>query len=179
MRLRFAASLLACIATILVSSAVSLPLLGRLHLTLQQAMQYFGIGILTIASLSSIFTLISMLVSNKAAGSVIDILIFIVLLLLSIYVFARLDAPEYTTPYLILSVDGVPVGGDPVPNPAYLRGTARSVYEFFYDLFPTGQCLQLASREIAHPLRAALFSLGSTAAITAGGIFVFHKKDLK
>ena len=65
------------------------------------------------------------------------------------------------------------------PNPYYLSGIRRSVYEFLVDFLPAGQADSLQNILLDHPVRMLLSSVFITAAATFGGIKLFERKDLK
>lgn len=69
--------------------------------------------------------------------------------------------------------------GEPTPNPYYISGIQREIYEFVVDFLPTGQSSSLQNIKIGHPVRMLLSSLGITAAFTFGGLKLFQRKDLK
>ncbi len=65
------------------------------------------------------------------------------------------------------------------PNPYYISGIQREVYEFAVDLLPTGQSSLLQNISIERPVRMLLCSAGVTAVFTLGGLRLFARKDLK
>ena len=77
----------------------------------------------------------------------------------------------------ISTEDGMQMG-EPAPNPNYVDGPRRDLYDFIVDLLPTGQCLKMYDNNIANPLRAMALSLCITVGTTAGGIALFRRKDL-
>lgn len=172
-------SLLVCVATALVTLIAGIPLFG-IPLYPSVMLQKFGIGILMVASFSGIFTFLSMLIHNKPVLSVVCIIGFFTLLFISIYIMQRLEAPEFIESSFMMNVDGEIVQGDPFPNPAYLRGTARAVYEFFADFLPTSQSFRIVqSGALPHPWQLCFYSVLISVVSTLGGIFLFCKKDLK
>ena len=172
-------SLLVCVATALVTLIAGIPLFG-IPLYPSVMLQKFGIGILMVASFSGIFTFLSMLIHNKPVLSVVCIIGFFALLFISIYIMQRLEAPEFIESSFMMNVDGEIVQGDPFPNPAYLRGTARAVYEFFADFLPTSQSFRIVqSGALPHPWQLCFYSVLISVVSTLGGIFLFCKKDLK
>lgn len=135
----------------------------------------FGI-LLMAAAFCAIFTFIAMNCGSKATTAVMCILLFFAMLVASTYIFARLDAPEEQLTYSM--TDGEMVSYMQ-PNPRYLRGTERTVYEFFRDLLPTGQGVQYSIGTVTNPLRLLLCSLGLFAVFTGAGATLFRRKDLK
>ena len=85
------------------------------------------------------------------------------LLVMSIYIMNKLSEPEVYPGYSVITDSGeVEVLGNE-PNPDYLRGTEREIYQFFNDFIPTGQAVNITqaggynhpSAEI-HPISAAI-----------------------
>lgn len=155
--------------------------LGRLvtvapKLPVSLILYYIGISLFTLAAFASIFNAIAMLISNKAVSSVICILFFFVLLVAAITIYVRLEASEYVPGYFLTS-NGVEMREE--LNPKYLRGIAREIYQFFLDLFPSGQALQLVSKMVTHPLRMMLCSVGIVVVTNLSGLQAFSRKDLR
>lgn len=138
---------------------------------------YMLIAVCIGAVFSAIFTAIAMLCHNKATSAVFVILLFFGLLLLGSILYNQLSQPEFSNNILI-TADGMQMS-DPAPNPAYLTGNTRKIYEFLLDILPTGQGIQLFDLSVAHPLRILLSSLVLTVISTFGGIYFFSKKNLK
>lgn len=136
------------------------------------------ITILSTICLCAIFTLLSMLISNRAFSVVLCIVFLGAMLLAATVFLSRLQEPEFTSGYSI-SVDGVLAPTDPEPNYLYVTGVKRQVFQFMLDFLPAGQILSLWDMSIVHPWQMVLYSLAVTIAVTALGVAVFRKKDLK
>lgn len=175
----FSASLFTGIVSILITFSLGVALLGAPELAPARMLMTFGLGILMMASFSGIFTLVSMLIPSKSAGSVVNILLFFALVIAGTYVLNLLQQPEVISPGYTLTVDGVLQPLEPVPNPHYLQGMKRNFFEFFRDLLPTSQGSLLMAQMLERPLVMVLSSLGITACTTISGVFHFRKKDLK
>lgn len=179
----FVSSLLVCLTTIIITYALGIPLFGTPETPVLTTVQEYAYGVLMIAALSGIFTLLAMMITSKSVSAIICTVGIFALLFVSMYILKRLLAPEMIEYGHEVTFDGVAdVSVIPLerPNPRYLTGTARKVYEFFQDFLPTGQGMQLAQfGQLQHPLQACLCSLFVTAATTVGGILAFQKKNLK
>ena len=68
---------------------------------------------------------------------------------------------------------------EPEPNPLYMSGTQRQVMEFAQDLLPTGQIIPASNNEFTRMERWPVLSLAFAAAVSAGGVTIFKKKDIK
>ena len=67
----------------------------------------------------------------------------------------------------------------PEPNPHYLTGLEREVYQFLYDLLPTGQSLQYTTLGFTDPAKLMGLSALVAAVFSAAGAALFRRKDLK
>lgn len=160
----------------LVGGLVGIPFLGPWQ-NMQRLAVYLLISFLYTAAFAAVFTLVSMLFSYRSLSQVLSVLLLIGLLLFAGKLFAALQEPEKVSDVTISAEDGMHFG-DPSPNPNYVEGSRREVYDFIVDLLPTGQCLKMYGGDITDPLRNMLLSLGITAGTTAAGIALFKRKDL-
>lgn len=134
-------------------------------------------GFLMTASLCAIFTMIAMLNQNKAVVAIICIFLAYFLLFLGIYLNSRLSeaaiipAREYIENGQILVREAM-------PNPSYVQGSKRTIFEILYNL-PGCQAVQLLAEMEACPIRLPLVSLETIAASAGIGLTMFRKKDLK
>lgn len=175
----FVSSLLVCLTTIIITYALGIPLFGTPKTPVLTIVQEYAFGVLMIAALSGLFTLLAMMITSKSVSAIVCTVGIFALLFVSMYILQRLLAPEIIQYGYDVTVPGSVIPLER-PNPQYLTGTARKVYEFFQDFLPTGQGLQLAEfGYLQHPLQACLCSLFVTAATTVGGILAFQKKNLK
>lgn len=174
----FAASL-ACMAGYMLSClAVGAPLLGWFVKPAPLVLTAIAGSVLMLAAFCAIFTFITMNCSKKSTSVVICLLGVFVLLLAAVYLNGRLDAPEFITGYE-LSVNGEIVEAVPEPNPDYLTGTKRAVFQFLYDLLPTGQSLQYTMLNFTDPARLMGLAVAVTAVFAGAGAALFRRKDLK
>lgn len=171
-----AASVLLALVYIVAVAAVGVPLLGPLTVGASVIIPTLVGTLLMMAAFCGLLTLVSMTCSSKAVAAIINILGVVVLLLLASFVKAHLDAPEFITTYSL--IDGALVDALE-PNPQYLEGIARTVYEFIYDFLPAGQAIQYSSMSAVHLWQMPLYSLVITVLSTAAGVLLFRRKDLK
>ena len=170
----FTASLFMLLAW-LIGALVGIPFLGPWKMG-PLLLLYLLISVLFLAAFSAIFTFIGMLTSYKTIAQVFSLLFFFALLMGGSMLYEALQQPEMTSP-IVMTTEGMQIA-DPVPNPSYVTGPLRSVYEFLVDLLPTGQGIQMFDLNIRHPLRMILSSLGITAGVSAVGICLFRRKNL-
>lgn len=174
----FLAALLACAAYLAVMLILGIPLFGFLQADYRIILLYLLASILLVLSYTSVFTLLSMNNQNKAVASICNTLLFFGMLILALHISSKLDEPPTWDSYVALDENGDLVTGDAIPNPNYLEGTQRTVYEFFNDFLPAGQSIQLSAMDAAHFLLLPLYSLLITIVCSLGGILLFQKKDI-
>lgn len=175
-----AVSLLLAAAYIVAVLGIGIPLLGGLHGTLESVLRVLFGSVMMAFALASIFTLLSMLNQNKAAAAVIGLAGFFVFVFFSIYIHARLLEPKVYESYTYVDENnGKVVTEEAEPNPNYLTGTKRVLFEFAEDFLPTGQSLQLSQWAPVHYERMLAYSAVLCVITTAGGVYFFRKKDLK
>lgn len=174
----FTASVLSLAAYWAVILVVGMPLFG--FWTMSTAVLLFTLlgTLLMTAAFCAIFTFVTLNCTRKAASAVVCILLFFALLIASTYIYARLDAPEFSTGYE-MSVNGEIVASKPEPNPRYLQAGQRAVYEFLRDLLPTGQSIQYSIQAFTNPARLMGLAAAVMAVFTVAGAFLFKRKDLK
>lgn len=156
---------------------LGLLLLGGPILGVPQMLAFIGLGILIIMAFDALYVFISLLVSNKASAAVACMLLFFGLFVVAVVINGMLEAPEFVQDYSI-TANGVELM-DPLPNPRYLSGMKREVYQFIYDFLPSGQAIQLMMAAVLHPVRMALCSVAVAAASVLAGIRLFKGKDVK
>ena len=172
------AGILLCLGYIAAVLAVGIPLLGPLQTPLPPILWYTFCSVVMTCALSAVFTLAAMLCQNKAVTAVTCISLAYFLLFLGVFLDSRLVEPEIQ-PERQYVEDGQIVTLPAKPNPGYVRGMKRAVYQLLYDL-PGCQTVQLASTaDTGAPLRLPLCSLAATALSTGAGILLFRRKDLK
>ena len=172
----FAASL--CMAAAwLIGGLAGVPFLGFLTIGPVGTALCFAIIVGYTAAFSAIYTFIGML-NDRRSAMVITIAVWFILFLVSSSFENVLHEPETITQMLV-SVDGGAPAAVTEPNPYYISGIQREIYEFVVDFLPTGQSSSMQNINIGHPVRMLLSSLGITAAVTLGGLKLFERKDLK
>ena len=178
------AALLMSAAYLIAVFAFGMPLIGALDLSdigpLAFAATIFG-SIAMICAVCAILTAISMLISNKAVAAIVSIFVMLGILLFAIEVESRLLAPEFYSPFTIVSSDEngpMELAQETVENPQYLRGAERRVYEYIFDILPAGQALQYARMGAVHLWQMPLYSLAIVLLFTLFGYTVFRKKNI-
>lgn len=172
-----AAGVLVCLGYILPMTAAGVPLMGGFELPLPSILWFTLCAFLMTASLCAIFTMAALLNQNKAVVAIICIFLAYFLLFLGIYLNSRLTE-QAIIPAQEYIENGQILVREAMPNPAYVQGIKRTIFEILYDL-PGCQAVQLIASSEACPIRLPLVSLGTAAVSTAAGLVLFRRKDLK
>ena len=157
--------------------AIGIPLVGPPTLPASVLVPWLAAGTLSVLSYAALFTLLSMLVQNKTTVAIASLLTLFAAILLMTYLMSRLNEPQMMAMYDL--VDGAMATTGTMPNPNYLSPGPRAAAEFFIDLAPTGQSLQISSLSAFRPLRMVICSLGVVAVSCLAGIACFRRRDLK
>lgn len=136
-----------------------------------------AVGFLLILAYCAIFTFISMLIQKRAVAAVVSILVSFILLFMGAHVLSALSQPEYWESYTLTMDSKETAETVQEPNPHYLRGTKREVYEFLFDFLPGAQSLRLFQTGI-YVWQPPFYSLLIAICFTGGGILLFRKKNL-
>lgn len=170
---------LAMLAVWCVGGLVGIPVLGGLELGGGAAIAaYLLTAALMTCSLCAIFVFAAMLTDSRAMSAVGCFLLWLALVLIGSYFYNTLSEPEMNTGVIVTAEGGMQMA-DPTPNPKYISGVKRDIYEFFADLFPTSQGIVLYDAAVERPLRMMLCSAVIAASCTALGLALFSRKDLK
>ena len=162
----------------IVSYVLGYILFGAFQMNMAQLALCMMCALLCNFVFTTLFVAIAMNCSNKALTAVSSLVLSIVIMFASGFVSARLSAPEMTYDGIITTENGLMLG-DTISNPLYVSGTTRTLYEFFYDLLPTGQLMQIQAEELMRCNRWPILSISLFLVITVVGYLFFYKKDIK
>ncbi|MDE6621010.1 MAG: ABC transporter permease [Lachnospiraceae bacterium] len=153
-----------------------------------------AISLLSICTSAAVAVLISMVVIDKSKAVLVNAMLSILLLAAGASALKGLMQPEMTQRMYIPSIGEYKYtyeGNFPedavietVPNPKYLSGTERKVYEYISAVLPTSLALSCAldEEESGYDRFSGLQVCGTLAAVavlSGSGILIFRKKDLK
>ena len=134
-------------------------------------------GILATAAWAALANLISMLIPHRTYGLLVNFFVVALLMIAGLVVLMMLAAPEMIEE-TALFVDGGAVPNY-VPNPRYLQGNERALFQLILDVLPSGQGYQIAGLQVWRPEWLWLFSAVFAAAVNGAGCAVFCRKDIK
>lgn len=174
----FAACVLCSAAYMLGCMALGIPLLG--WFTQPPALLFTALigSLLMMASFCAIFTFVTMNCAKKSTSVAICLLGTFAAFIWALVIHSMLEAPEFIQGYE-MSVNGQVVNAVPEPNPNHLTGLKREVYQFLFDLLPSGQSIQYCSLVLSDPVRLMGLAAAVCVVFTGAGAALFRRKDLK
>ncbi len=134
--------------------------------------------VLNAVTFSAIYTGIAMIISNKAYSVLLCSIVFVVLFAVTFALFDQLQEMEMIHEYASFTENEAEMGAL-IANPDYVDGVQRTIYEFIYDLLPTGQMASMNALELTRIHRWPLLSALLTSVVTWIGFQAFKKKDIK
>lgn len=142
-----------------------------------QMLLYVAVTLLFSVSTGAIASLIGMLNSHKSFAVAISVTLFFGFLLFASYLILRLDEPEMCS-YMDMTAEGMQMVG-PIENPSYVGGAQRVVYECIANTLPSGQAIMLSNMALEHPVFDIAVSAFLSLIVSAAGLMIFNKKDIK
>lgn len=182
------ASVVMCLAWH-IGSLAGLPLLGVWKFGVATWLLYVLLSILFTLAICAVFCLISHLWMSKAIVSVFAIILSLILIFTGSSLYNRLLEPEETRDY-VMAVDAETgdmqiIPSEARPNPEYIAEPMRTVCKITLNSLPTGQAILMAnvtdsSQEmLVMPLMQPIASAAMISLLTAVGIILFSRKDVK
>jgi hypothetical protein len=182
----YLANLLTCLGGCLIFFVVwavgglaGIPYFGLWSVGIVGWLQLLLISLLTLLAITSILTMTSQMITNKAGNAVAAIFIALALLLFGSYFYNALCEPETYMGGMTINSDGTVEFGDEVANPAYIGGFLRTVYHVILNILPSGQQIWIADETVTHPVFMCLCSLTIIVVFTGIGLLLFRRKDIK
>lgn len=144
--------------------------------TIQDIGRRICMSLVIVLAYTSLFTLTSMLDSNKARSVAVNIFLSLGILLAGILLYMQLAQPEYTS-RMIMQADGSYIRENGVLNPNYVSGTSRTLLSIVSAFLPSAQALYVAEGSVLAYGAVAMLVL--TLVCTVLGSCLFQKKDIK
>ncbi len=137
---------------------------------------YFATGLMSCVAVASIIAIAATLVSGRTSVA-LSVCLALALIIAASFFYNNLCEPE-TVNGIYMTLDGIEMG-EPTPNPKYIGGALRTVYEQILRTLPTGQQILLANGEVDDPVVFAALSAVVSVVSCACGAAAFNKKDIK
>ena len=171
-------SVLFVLVQIAVCLSIGLPVFEPFRLPMDQILAAAMTACLTAASSAAIYTAMAMNIQNKAFSVITAVALSFAVMLLVSMIAGVLYAPEMVYEYTEKTATGLTYG-PLVPNPGYIRGTARTIAEWVNDILPQGQLYSLYAYDFDRYARWPLTSAMVLIVSTVLGYYSFSKKDIK
>lgn len=163
---------------IAVSLSIGLLVFEPFRLPLEQIIAAAITACLTAVTSAAIYTAMAMNIQNKAYSVITAVALSFAVMLLVGLIAGVLYAPEMVYEYTEKTATGLTYG-PLVPNPGYIRGTARTIAQWINDILPQGQLYSIYAFDFDRFLRWPVTSAVVLAVSTVWGYFSFRKKDIK
>ncbi len=142
-----------------------------------QVALYILVAAASALALAGVLAVVGMMTEKKSTAAVASILMVLALLAVATWINAQLSEPEMNSGFII-TVAGMELA-EPTPNPRYVSGALRRLYELLLEILPSGQTVLLAEGAVARPGLQLGASLIIAVFSGAAGMALFEKKDLK
>ena len=132
--------------------------------------------LLLIASFTSVFTMITALVQNRAAAVIICILFVLLFAAAGEALCSQMKEPEW----IVITWQSINFEYQPItrPNPQYIGGAARVVIRVLRNFLPGAQAVNIASLDLQDPGITALCAAANVVLVTWIGAVLFHRRNL-
>lgn len=184
----YGASLVTCAAAavimhiVLIAAVVcfGIPMIGKVTVTASEILLLSLLSVLTVTAYASVYILLGMLITSKAAGAAAAILLSFGMLIGADTLNRCINTPEYSPSHYIDEELETGYGTEFLPNPRYPSETKRKIMQTALNILPSGQALQIASGELPeNASELPLYALADIGVTTAVGVLIFKRKDLK
>ena len=169
------ASVLFYIMYLIVISIIGIPIFGGITMSISNLLLIFFDIFVLICAYSSIATFISMICSNIAIATIVNIVLILTMVMVSISSMNILSSPK--TVVQSTMVDGA-IQMVEVPNPRFPTENERNFHQQVVNVLPTGQSFQIAG-QTAEPKILSLYSGGVTIIFMGIGLYLFQRRELK
>lgn len=163
----------------LLTSMIAVPFLGVEIITaVNHDVWRYVCWLLIIVVYAALFVMLAMMDHNKARNVLISILLALVLVFAGIYVYGKMTEPEYIS-RLVMDETGQYVLDENSLNTRYLRGSLRTVFDWWCTIMPSSQGIYIMSSDSECDMRMPVASVSLIVALTLFGITYFKRKDIK
>ena len=133
-------------------------------------------SLILVFACTAIFTMTTMLDSNKARGAIVNTLLALALMIVGFMIFSALETPEFKC-QMVLQQDGSYLMEDGIPNPRYVSGGLRTIYTVLEAVMPTAFAMRIVTDTFFW--YHVMGSLLVTVLFSVVGVYLFKKKDIR
>ena len=157
---------------------IGLPISNGFSIPNDRAAALILLSIPTAMAFTSICTALAMAMQNRTAAVSVAFALMIVLFCSGLICRIKLNQPETIAPYSL--AEGALVQEEEQPNPYYIDGLEREIYQWFQDIQPYGQMIQTADGADPEHMGRWPFTSALVILLSSGiGYAVFKRKDIK
>lgn len=139
-----------------------------------------ALSLFTVIALTAIFTMFAMLIHSRSTGVVTAMLVAMAMLISAMTIVSMLNAREYIDNAYVMNELGECVKSDPIPNPRYLTGFKRELYQVILNLIPIGQMIQFGNLQYIPQMHfLPMYAILVAIVCTLIGFVFFRKKDIR
>lgn len=162
----------------IISYSIGYPLFGSFETSIALLALVMLSLILDMILFTILFAVISINCSSKSISGITSILLAYILIMAANFIQNRLYASEMIYENYTISANGIEYG-NLIPNPSYISGMERNVYEVLYNLLPTGHFLQIQELDFSSAIYWPFISVVLIIGITILGYHIFHNKNIR
>ena len=157
---------------------IGLPISNGFSIPNDRAAALILLSILTAMAFTSICTALAMGMQNRTAAVIVAFAVMIALFCGALIGRIKLNQPETIAPYSL--AEGALVQEEEQPNPFYVDGVEREVYQWIQDVQPYGQIVQIADGADPEYMGRWPFTSALVILVSSGiGYAIFRGKDIK
>ena len=158
--------------------AIGLPMSNGFSIPNGRAAALILLSVLATMAFTSICTALAMGMQNRTAAVIVAFAVMIALFCGALIGRIKLNQSETTAPYVI-TADGL-VQEEEQPNPYYIGGVKREIYQWLQDIQPYGQIVQTADGAEPEHMERWPFTSALVILVSSGiGYSIFKRKDIK
>ena len=175
-----AAAVIMHVILIAVVVCLGIPMIGKVTMTASEILLLSLLSILIVTAYASVYILLGMLITSKAAGASAAILLSFGMIIGADALYRCINTTEYRPMPYIDEESETGYDTELVPNPRYPSETKRKIMQTALNILPSGQALQIASGELPeNTAELPLYAIADIAVTTVVGIMIFRRKDIK
>lgn len=165
--------------TILASTALGLLLFAQVSELADFWGKAAGCLLLSAAAMTALCLLICILIGKKAAGAAACLMLVLAMVYGCAYLESRLNEPKIRQEYVKVDSYGKPIEVEEQPNPDYIGGTKRLLYNTVFQILPSGQVSRISNGEFEEAPVIAGNAVALILLTTAAGMAGLRRKDIK